>query len=260
MRNRSLKCFGVGDGWPCANRNHASFLYRLGKVSLLIDCGDSVSRSFKATNLSYDAIDRIFISHLHADHFGGFFMLMQAFWLEGRQKTLPVSLPASGLKPVSQMLTAGMIFPELLGFKLRLEPLKASRTVTTKGVRVTPFRTSHLDRLKKSFQIKYPLDFDAFCFLIEADGLRIGHSGDLGNPEDLDPLLKKPLDLLVCELSHFKREDLFAYLKNHAVKRVVFVHLARSYRKNLAETRRLAAKMLPNVPCSFAGDQEEISF
>jgi ribonuclease BN (tRNA processing enzyme) len=260
MRHRSLKCFGVGDGWPSANRNHASFLYRIGKVSLLIDCGDSVSRSFKATNLSYDAIDRVFISHLHADHFGGFFMLMQAFWLEGRKKALPVSLPAGGLKPVSQMLTAGMIFPELLGFKLRLEPIKDGQPVMAKGVRVTPFRTSHLDDLKQSFQKKYPLDFDAFCFLIEADGLRIGHSGDLGSPKDLEPLLKKPLDLLVCELSHFKREDLFAFLKGRAVKRVVLVHLARSYWKNLAETRRLAAKMLPNVPFSIAGDQEEIQF
>src|SRR5258708_5617986 len=260
MRHRSLKCFGVGDGWPCANRNHASFLYRLGKVSLLIDCGDTVSRSFKAANLSYDAIDRVFISHLHADHFGGFFLLMQAFWLEGRRKTLPISLPADGLKPVSQMLTAGMIFPELLGFKLRLEPIKAGRSVRIKGVRVTPFRTSHLDDLKQSFQTKYPLDFDAFCFLIETDGFRIGHSADLGTPEDLEPLLKKPLDLLVCELSHFKREDLFDFLKGRAIKRLVLVHLARPYWKNIAETRLLAAKMLPNLPCSVARDQEEISF
>ena len=47
-----------------------------------MDCGETVSGGYKATGLDYDTIDRIFISHLHSDHIGGFFMLMQGFWLE----------------------------------------------------------------------------------------------------------------------------------------------------------------------------------
>src|SRR5260370_16743181 len=114
--------------------------------------------------------------------------------------------------------------------------------------------------MKKSFEKREPLQLEAFCLLIGGGGLGIGHSADLGRPEDLAPLLKKPLDLLVCELSHFKREDLFAFLKGRAIKRLVLVHLARPYWKNLAETRRLAAKMLPNIPCSAARDGNTISF
>ena len=34
---------------------------------------------------------------LHADHIGGFFMLMQALWLERRRKPLPVYLPPAGM-------------------------------------------------------------------------------------------------------------------------------------------------------------------
>src|SRR5882672_8610337 len=86
MGKLTLRCFGVGDGWPCADRKHASFLYRFDKVSILVDCGEPISSSYKASGLSYDAIDRIFISHLHFDHIAGFFMLMQGFWLERRQK------------------------------------------------------------------------------------------------------------------------------------------------------------------------------
>src|SRR5580698_7714064 len=114
MGKFALKIFGVGDGWPCADRNHASFLYRLGDVSILLDCGEPISRSFKASGLDYDTIDRIFISHLHSDHTGGFFMLMQSFWLEQRKKDLPVTLPAAGIKLFKQMLNAGFIFDELL--------------------------------------------------------------------------------------------------------------------------------------------------
>src|SRR5687768_17086560 len=92
MDDFSLKCFGVGDGTPSAERNHSAYLYRLGTATLLIDCGEPVSRSFKATGLSYETIDRIFLSHLHSDHVGGLFMLLQGFWLEQRRQQLTIHL------------------------------------------------------------------------------------------------------------------------------------------------------------------------
>jgi ribonuclease Z len=259
MHKFSLTCFGVGDGWPCADRTHAAFLYRFGKATLLIDCGEPISCNYKATGLDYDTIDRIFISHLHSDHIAGFFMLMQGFWLEQRQKDLPIHLPADGIKPLRQMLDAAYLFDELLAFRLLFEPLHAGEPVVTHNVRVTPFRSSHLDSLRTSFQKKYPQDFTAYCFLLESDRLRIGHSADIGAPEDLSPLLEKPLDLLVCELAHFKPQDLFRYLKGRDIKRIVFTHVGRRYWDDLEETRLLAAKMLPDIPFSFAHDGEEVT-
>jgi ribonuclease Z len=259
MDKFSLKCFGVGDGWPCADRKHSSFLYRFGETSLLIDCGETASGGFKATGLDYDTIDRIFISHLHSDHIGGFFMLMQGFWLEQRRKELPIHMPAEGTKLFRRMLNAAFIFPELLQFRLRFENLRADKPVLTGKVRVTPHPTTHLEQLRLAFQKRYPQDFEAFCFLIEAGKLRIGHSADIGAPEDLEPLLEKPLDLLVCELAHFRAEDLFRYLKGRAVKRIVFVHVARPYWENLPKMRRIARKMLPHIPFTFARDGQEFT-
>jgi ribonuclease BN (tRNA processing enzyme) len=259
MGKFALKCFGVGDGWPCADRNHASFLYRFGKESILIDCGEPISSRYKATGLPYDTIDRIFISHLHADHVAGFLMLMQGFWLERRKKELPVHLPTDGIEPLAEMLKAGMVFDELLQFRLRFVALQAGKPVMTGKVRVTPHRSSHLERLRQVFQKKYPLKFEAFSFLIEAGRLRIGHSADIGRPEDLEPLLQRPLDLLVCELSHFRPEDMFRYLNRRKVKRVVFVHLGRAEWNDLKGTRRLAEKMLGRISVTFARDGEEIT-
>jgi len=256
----SVTCFGTGDGLPCADRNHAAFLYRFGKTTILLDCGEAVDRSYKASGLSYDAMDAIFLSHLHSDHVGGFFMLMQGLWLENRRKDLPVYLPGGAIPPLRQMLRAVLIFDELLQFRLRLLPLRAGKPETVAGVRVTPFRTSHLDSLRSRFQKKYPTDFAAYCFLLESGQRRVGHSADLGKPEDLEPLLARPLDLLVCELSHFPPEKLFNYLSGRAIKRIVFVHLARHLRADLARTRRLAAKMLPRIPHAFPHDLDEICF
>ena len=259
MHTVSLKCFGVGDGAACPDRNHSSFLYKFSKASLLFDCGEPISGSFKASGLDYDSTDRIFISHLHADHIGGFFMLMQGFWLARRRKDLVIHIPEEGIQPVRQMLNASCIFEELIGFRLIYEPLKSEQVVEMNGIRVTPFLTTHLDALRKAFQAKYPQPFEAFCFLLEAGRLRIGHSADLGKPNDLDPLLQKPLDLLVCELAHFTPEDLFAYLQGKPIKRVVFIHLNRAYWEQLPAVRKLAAQMLPRLPHTFARDLETVT-
>jgi ribonuclease BN (tRNA processing enzyme) len=259
MHPFSLKCFGVGDGAPCDDRNHSSYLYHFGPTTLLLDCGEPLSRSFKATGLSYDSIERIFISHLHSDHIGGFFMMMQGFWLEQRKKDLCVHLPAEGIEPIRSLLQAAYLFDELLHFRLSFEPLEAGRPVEVEHVRVTPFPTTHLARLRQAFQKNHPQAFAAFSFLLESDGLRVAHSADLGAPEDLAPLLSQPLDLLVCELAHFKREDMFQYLKGRQIQRIVFTHVDRRYWERLEETRQLAAQMLPGVNITFARDQEIIA-
>ena len=191
MGKFALKFFGVGDGWPCADRNHASFLYRLGDVSILMDCGEPISRSYKASGLDYDLIDRIFVSHLHSDHMSGFFMLMQGFWLEQRKKDLPVNMPADGIKPFVDLLQAGLVFKELLQFQLRFEALKRGKPIMVGDVKVTPYPSTHLEQLRRAFQKRYPQEFAAYCFLIEKGMMRIGHSADIGCPEDLEPLLRK---------------------------------------------------------------------
>ncbi len=254
----SLRCFGVGDGLPCADRNHSSFLYRFGKVHLLVDCGESISSRYKASGLSYDAIDRIFISHLHSDHLGGFFMLVQGFWLEQRQKELPVHLPGDGIEAVRNLFTAACLFDQLLPFRLRFAPLRAGKAVLTGNVRMTPYLTSHLSSMREAFQNVVDLEFASFCFLFEAGRLRIGHSSDIGAPEDLTPLVKKPLDLLVCELAHATPEALFGFLQGRPIKKIVFVHLARRYWDNLPKIRAQASQMLGRIPCCFAQDGEEI--
>jgi ribonuclease BN (tRNA processing enzyme) len=255
-----LTCFGTGDGCPCADRHHAAFLYRLGKDSILIDCGESTDRSYKASGLSYDLIDGIFISHLHADHFGGFFMLMQGFWLEQRQKDLPVHLPGGAVEPIGQMLQAAMLFPEELSFRFQLRPISPRVVIPVGQVQVRAFPTTHLDRMREKHSGKYPVGFETYCFLLESGDRRVGHSADLGKPEDLEPLVTKPLDLLVCELAHFQPEEVFRYLQGRDIKRVVWVHLGRPQREKLASIRSLATKMLPGMKHTFAADGQEIDF
>jgi hypothetical protein len=104
------------------------------------------------------------------------------------------------------------------------------------------------------------VDFSSYSFLLEAPGIRVGHSADIGAPEDLAPLLTRPLDLLVCELAHFAPEALFKFLSGRDIRRIVFVHLAQKYRANLADVKKSARRMLPGVTLSFPRDGEVINF
>jgi ribonuclease Z len=253
-----LRCFGVGDGQASADRKYSSYLYRLGGSALLVDCGEPLSQSYKASGFSYDLFDRLLLSHMHFDHVGGFFMFMQSLWLERRTKPLVVHAPAGGIGPLRQMLQAACIFDEILPFPLRFVPWESGEPVGFDDVRVTPFATSHLAWFRERFEGKYPGNYAAFCFRIEAAGLRIGHSADLGKVEDLVPLAETPLDLLVCELAHLEPQAVFELLRGRDIKRVAFVHLARPQLDSLKTLQARAAEMLHPIQTVFPRDGEDL--
>src|SRR5207245_6782879 len=119
--------------------------------------------------------------------------------VEGRNKLLPFYLPRCTIKPLRAMLASGFLFDEALDFRLQLRPIPAGKAFSVGDARVTAFPTSHLAHTRARFGKKYASDFSAFCFLLEAGGRRVAHSADLGKPEDLAPVLEKPIDPLICE-------------------------------------------------------------
>ena len=113
MSTVGLQALGTGDGWASDHRGHSAFLFRMAGSTLLMDCGEPVGRSLRAAGVQPDDLDGIILSHLHCDHVGGFFMLMQGFWLDQRTRDLTVHMPEEGREPVRRMLDAAYIFDEL---------------------------------------------------------------------------------------------------------------------------------------------------
>lgn len=258
MSKVTLHALGTNDGWTADQRGHSAFLYQLGNSTILIDCGEPVGRSLRSAGVKPDDLDGLLLSHLHCDHVGGFFMLMQGFWLDQRTRPLTVHMPEEGLVPVRRMLDAAYIFEELMPSDLNFTALTVGEPFEVSDIHVTAHPTSHLHQLKEHFVKKYPAKYEAFCFLLESNETRVAHSADIGALADLDPLLTQPLDLLVCELAHVEPKKLFTYLANKEIGQVAFMHLSRHYREKLDELKNQANSILGDLPHTFLDDGDLI--
>jgi hypothetical protein len=198
---------------------------------------------------------------MHSDHVGSFSLFMQDLWLEPRRAPLSISAPTGALPRLQEWLCQTLLFPALMPFRMRWTPLRAGVAQKSGAVRLTPYPTRHLQSLAKHFQASHPeVCFEAFSFVLEAGGKRVAHSADIGHEDDLDPLLAKPLDLLVCELAHVEPEKVFVKLRGRSIGRVVFIHLANEYWTHRAALRRHARKCLGDIPFQFATDDDRIGF
>jgi len=84
---------GTGSGIPSKRRNHAAIWLRYEGDSFLWDCGEGTQRQILQAKINFMKIDRIFITHWHADHWAGLISLIQTMNLEKRKKTLYIYGP-----------------------------------------------------------------------------------------------------------------------------------------------------------------------
>lgn len=259
--NRSVTCFGVGEGWPSEDRRHASFLYNCGSIRLLVDCGDGMSSAFKAAGIAYEDVDAVFISHMHSDHVGGFSMFVQALWLQQRRRPLPIYAAPRAIAALQAWLAAVVLPPELLGFELAWRPLVAGQPISIGDVVITAHPTAHLESLRRSFEVRYPgTCFEAFSFVMEGSGFRVAHTADIGEVRDLEPLLRSHADLLICELSHVEPVPLCAALREAPPGRVIFVHVAREHLAIAGQAEQRLRVLLGPVPFELAHDGQVVPF
>jgi ribonuclease Z len=89
----SVHFLGTGGSWPSAERNVAATALKRGGDILLFDCGEGTQRQFQHSGLSYMAVQKIFLSHLHGDHCFGLPGLFKTMQLNERTAPLEVYGP-----------------------------------------------------------------------------------------------------------------------------------------------------------------------
>lgn len=100
---------GTVSGIPSKDRNHPAIVLEYfgeEKDTLLFDCGEGTQKQLMLSGISFMKIDKIFISHWHADHFAGLIPLIQTMNLEKRKKELRIYAPEAE-KFVSNIMSLG---------------------------------------------------------------------------------------------------------------------------------------------------------
>jgi ribonuclease Z len=244
----SLLFLGTGPGTPVRGRFCSSVLLRAGGAAVLVDAGEPCSQRLREAAVPLAEIDAVLITHGHSDHTGGLPMLLQSAWLERRTNPLPVYLPSELIVPLRAWLDAVFLPASLLGFPVEFLAWEAGRTVAVApGVEVTPFASTHLEGLKKMIDPAADDRFKVFGLAVQTAEHRVVFSSDLGAPSDLAVPLAKPCDVLVCELSHFSADELFAFLRDRKIGLLVLTHLSENLAGREAEITAAARQALPQI-------------
>lgn len=100
-----LLILGSSSASPTSERNPSAQLLNIAERYFLIDCGESTQIQLRRFRARFQAIDHIFISHLHGDHFFGLPGLLSSMHLLGRKQELFIYCPKE-LKTIIDAINA----------------------------------------------------------------------------------------------------------------------------------------------------------
>ena len=91
LRSNEMRVIACGTGMPAARKGQAatSFLVELGNGDKFIfDIGTHSMENTASLMIPYDYLDKVFLSHLHTDHWGDLATLWAGGWTAGRTSSL----------------------------------------------------------------------------------------------------------------------------------------------------------------------------
>ena len=97
LKKDEIRLIACGTGLPAARRDQAAtcWLAELGNGDkFLFDVGTGSMPNVAALMIPYDFLDKVFLTHLHTDHWGDLSTLWAGGWTAGRTKPLQVWGPA----------------------------------------------------------------------------------------------------------------------------------------------------------------------
>jgi ribonuclease BN (tRNA processing enzyme) len=220
-----LQFIGSGDAFGSGGRLNTCFHVTGDQVNFLIDCGASSLIGLKKEDILINGIQAIFVTHFHADHFGGipFFMLDSQFSSKRNQPLTIIGPPglAQWYEQVMETSFPGSSKTKSK-FALSLIELKPKEEANIAGVNIRPFQALHGDS-----------SGPFFSYRLEAENRTLVYTGDT---EWTDELIKaaSQSDLFIAEAYFFKKKIKFhldlgtitEHLPLIQTKRLILTHMS----------------------------------
>jgi len=234
MGKIEIQFLGSGDARGSGGRFQTCILVRFGEENLLIDCGASSLIAMNRFGVDPSSIDRVLISHLHGDHFGGIPFLVLDGQFARRTRPLFIAGPAG----VEERVKASMevFFPGSSRverkFSLSFAEFSPPRETTLGSLQVTPFEGVH------------PSGSPSLALRIRLAGRIISYSGDTEWTEALLDAARDA-DLFICEAYYFEKKIKFHLnyrtildqLPRLGCRRIILTHMGQDLLSRLGEVR-----------------------
>jgi ribonuclease BN (tRNA processing enzyme) len=141
-----LQFVGCGDAFGSGGRLNTCFHVRGESANFLIDCGASSLIGLKRLDIDRNAIQAIFVTHFHADHFAGLpFFILDAQFFTRRTEPLSIIGPTGLTDWYERVMETA--FPgssrTLPKFRLSLHELRAGEQLSVAGVDAYAFQAHH---------------------------------------------------------------------------------------------------------------------
>ena len=119
-----LTFLGTGSAMPTGVRFQTGLLVDSGDSRLLVDCGSGVLHGLAATDVGYEGIDGVLLTHHHLDHVSDLMPLLKARWLAGETDVpFTVAGPSGTPEFVSDLFSVHDYMQDKLAFDVReVEP------------------------------------------------------------------------------------------------------------------------------------------
>jgi ribonuclease BN (tRNA processing enzyme) len=213
---------GSGDAFGSGGRFQACLHLRPADgPPLLLDCGATSLTALKTLGLDPGQVRAVFVSHLHADHFGGLPFLILDGQFSRRTQPLTVAGPPGTARRLHEAMEVG--FPGSTGVRRRF---------AVDVVELTPGRASEVaGATVTAFEADHPSGAPALALRLTVAGKTVAYTGDTA----WTPVLAAAAagaDLLIAEAYqvskpmpfHLRHADLVAHRAELTCRRIVLTH------------------------------------
>ncbi|WP_232702371.1 MBL fold metallo-hydrolase [Halobacterium wangiae] len=90
-----LTFLGTGSAMPTGERMQTGLLVEKPGTRLLVDCGSGVLHTLSRTDVGYEGVDTVLLTHHHLDHVSDLLVLLKARWLAGEESLTVVGPPGT---------------------------------------------------------------------------------------------------------------------------------------------------------------------
>ncbi|MGI9509081.1 MAG: MBL fold metallo-hydrolase [Geminicoccaceae bacterium] len=236
MSDLSLRVLGCGDAFCSGGRMQTCFHLETVEQTLLLDCGATTLLAMQQHGIDPSSIDRILLSHLHGDHFGGVpFFLLHAQFAGGRTRPLTVMGPKGTKERIEAAID--VLFSDLKGITWRF-PFNV--------IELEAGDCQHVGDLSiSSFLVDHPSGAPSLAFRLETETKTLAFSGDTRWTDSLIDIADGA-DLLIAEchgyrpngVPHLDWQTLNARERDLRAQRILLTHMGESMLERLPKLER----------------------